>query len=461
MQNAKPTAASTANLPGGQAANPAAVPLPLAVRLTLGLYGLAWRALLPGLKRNGRLAEGWDQRTLASGLPPRAELLIHAASGGEAYLAWELLRRLPDVLAELLPARQPEDEPLRVLVTTFTSQGLGVLTQARADLAPGVELLPAYFPFDLPGRMVTVLDAVRPGAVVLLETELWPGLLAACREKGVPALVLNGRMTDKSLRGYGSLPWLWRALAPDRVLAVSGEDAQRFGQVFGPECVGRMPNIKFDRLRFDAEPDTQMARPEFADLLPEDTAFVILGSVRKEEEQDVLKIIQGLREARPKAVIGLFPRHMRRVCVWERSLREAGVPFTLRSGNQRAEPGSVIIWDVFGELAGAFSLACAAFIGGSLADLGGQNFLEPLAHGVTAVTGPSWSNFAWVGREIFATGLVRLAPDWRGVLAELSALVAETPDPAEVRATAQAYAASRRGGAVAACQAVAECLKNA
>jgi 3-deoxy-D-manno-octulosonic-acid transferase len=428
----------------------AAAPLPLAVRLVLGLYGLAWRTLLPGLKRNGRLAEGWAERTLASGLPPQADLLIHAASGGEAYLAWELLRQLP----QCLPAGAA---PLRALVTTFTSQGLGVLTQAKDDLAPGVALLPAYFPFDLPGRMDKVLDAVKPGAVVLLETELWPGILAACRKRGVPALVLNGRMTNKSLRGYSHLAWLWRELAPARVLAVSGEDAGRFGQVFGTDRVGRMPNIKFDRLRFDALPP----RPEFAGNIPDSSPFVILGSVRKEEEQDVLKIIQGLREARPKAVIGLFPRHMRRVCVWERLLNEANVGFALRSENKGAEPGQVILWDVFGELSGAFSLACAAFIGGSLADLGGQNFLEPLGHGVTAVTGPSWSNFAWVGREIFDIGLVRLAADWRGVLAELSALVAAPPDPAAVRARASAYVAAHQGGTRAACQAVAQFLKNA
>jgi 3-deoxy-D-manno-octulosonic-acid transferase len=446
VQNAKPTSAELA------------APLSLAVRLVLGVYGLAWRALLPGLKRNGRLAEGWDERTLASGLPPQADLLIHAASGGESYLAWELLRQLPATLAALEPGRQPDAPALRVLVTTFTSQGLGVLTQAAADLAPGVTLLPAYFPFDLPGPMAKVLDAVRPRAVVLLETELWPGLLAACRARGVPALVLNGRMTDKSLRGYSWLPWFWRALAPAQVLATSDEDAKRFGTVFGQpqdhERLGLMPNIKFDRLRFEAA----LEPPDCAGLLPPDAPFVILGSVRKEEEDEVLKIIQGLREARPRAVIGLFPRHLRRVCVWERTLREAGLDFSLRSENRRAEPGQVILWDVFGELSGAFSLACAAFLGGSLAELGGQNFLEPLAHGVTAVTGPSWSNFAWVGREIFDTGLVRQAPDWRGVLTELSALVAQTPDPALVRAKASAYASSRRGGAAAASKAVAERL---
>ena len=441
---------------------PAPSPLRLAVKLVLGLYGLAWRALLPGLKRNERLAEGWAERTLRSGTPPRADLVLHAASGGEAYLAWELLGNLPRFLPQLMPENAA---PLRVLATTFTSQGLGVLARAKDDLAPGLTLLPAYFPFDLPGPMRRFLDAVQPRAVVLLETELWPGLMAACRERGVPVLVLNGRMTAKSLRGYGWMPWLWRALAPELVLAVSGEDAARFGQVFGPPRgtarVGLMPNIKFDRLHFDAEPTAGHALPEFARLLPVASPFVILGSVRKEEEEDVLKLIQGLLKARPRAVIGLFPRHMRRVCVWERSLREAGVPFALRSDNQKAEPGSVLLWDEFGELSQAFSLACAAFVGGSLADLGGQNFLEPLAHGVTAVTGPSWSNFAWVGQEIFDTGLVRRRQDWQGVLAELDALAGQTPDPAEVRARASEYASTRRGGAAAACLAVAERLKNA
>lgn len=373
-----------------------------------------------------------------------------------------MLRQLPAALAHLRPQGSA---PLRVHATTFTSQGLGILTQAKADLASILELTPAYFPFDLPGNMDKALDAVRPRAVALLETELWPGLLAACRRRGVPALVLNGRMTEKSLRGYGTLPWFWRALAPALVLAVSDEDADRFARAFGPADIRRMPNIKFDRLRLDAAPDAETQRPPFASLIPRQAdgsaPFVVLGSVRKEEEDQVLRIIQGLRQALPGLTIGLFPRHMRRVCVWERLLREAGVPFALRSENRRGAPGSVLLWDEFGELGEAFSLASAAFLGGSLADLGGQNFLEPLAHGVVPVTGPSWSNFAWVGREIFETGIVRLVKDWQGVLAELSALALAPPDRDEIRAKAKAYAASRRGGAAAACQAVAELLKNA
>lgn len=434
--------------------------IPFGVRCCLALYSLAWRCTLPALKRNKRLAEGWAARILAEDPLPQADVWIQAASGGEAYLAWELLRHLPDQLPQ-------GAQPPRVLVTTFTSQGLGVLEQARAELAGQVDLLPAYFPFDLPGLMRRALASVRPKAVVLLETEIWPGLLAACRDAGVPALLLNGRMTEKSLSGYTRLPWFWRPLAPARVLAVSADDAARFAKVFSLESAGQMPNIKFDRLRFDAAP----APSELAALLPppevapfeaapfEGAPFVVLGSVRKEEEAEVLNMVRGLLAQHPGVVIGLFPRHMQRVCIWERLLREAGIPFALRSETTSpVPPGTVLIGDVFGELGAAFSLARACFLGGSLAPLGGQNFLEPLAHGLTPVTGPSWSNFAWVGEEIFNQGLVLRTHDWQGALRGLSALVKSPPPRQEIRARAESYAKSHRGGAVAACQAVAEYL---
>jgi len=421
----------------------------------LGLYGLAWRLVLPGLKRNDRLKEGWDWRTLSAGPPPKADLWLQAASGGEAYLAWELLARLP----ELLPVGcSPNDRKLTVLVSTFTSQGLGVLEQARAALADRLDLLPAWFPFDAPRLMESALAAVAPKAVALLETELWPGLLAACRRQGVPALVLNGRMTGKSLAAYGHVPGFWRTLGPTRVLAVSDDDAARFARLFPDARTGVMRNIKFDRLDFAPAPE----RPDLAALLPrqdgQQAPFIVLGSVRKQEEDAVLSIIKGLRERAPGAVLGLFPRHMERVEAWDERLSAAGIPSARRSAGQPARPGSVLVWDAFGEMGAAFALANACFLGGSLADLGGQNFLEPLAHGVAPVIGPSWSNFAWVGEEIFATGLVRQERDAQGVLNTLCGLAQDIPDRQAVRQAAENYAVSRRGGAQAACQAVAEYL---
>lgn len=406
---------------------------PLGARLMLGLYGLAWRAALPGLRRNKRLRQGWEQRTLAAGPPPRADVWIQAASGGESYLTWELLAAL---------SRRDDVGPISALCTTFTSQGLGILERARAALAGRVTVIPAYVPFDLPGRVERALSAVDPRVVVLLETELWPGLLTACRRRGVPALVVNARMTEKSLNGYMRLPGFWRSFSPARVLAVSEADAARFVKVFPGAAVSRMPNIKFDRLDFAAKaPDATLAG-----LIPAGAPFVVLGSVRRQEEEQALRIVRGLLDRLPGVVVGLFPRHMERIHAWRSMLAEAGVSFVMRGGGDPAKPGSVVLWDVFGEQAAAFALCRACFIGGSLADLGGQNFLEPLAHGVTPVIGPAWSNFAWVGGEIFAAGIVRRRDDWRGVLDELCALAGNPPDREAVRRAARDYAAPRRGG---------------
>ncbi|MDP2849343.1 MAG: glycosyltransferase N-terminal domain-containing protein [Humidesulfovibrio sp.] len=425
--------------------------LPVSVRAMLSLYGLAWCLAQSGLRRNKRLQEGWDNRTLSAGTPPKADIWMQAASGGEAYLAWELLRRLPDFLS---PDFKSDGRKPTVLVTTFTSQGMGVLQKAREDLAGSVELLPAWFPFDVPSRMDRALAAVAPKALVLLETELWPGLMAACRKQQVPALVLNGRITGKSLGGYRRMPGFWRALGPQRILAVSDDDAGRFAKLFPDARTGVMRNIKFDRLSFEPAPQRQ----DLAALLPPDAPFIVLGSVRKQEEKEVLALIQGLQKRRPDAVIGLFPRHMERVDAWSKLLCGAGIPLTRRSANEPVQPGAVLLWDAFGELGAAFGLARACFLGGSLADLGGQNFLEPLAHGIVPVIGPSWSNFAWVGEEIFDTGLVRQAKDWQGVLGVLCELLQRAPERQAVQLAAEAYAKSRRGGAEAACQAVAEYL---
>ncbi|WP_419784709.1 3-deoxy-D-manno-octulosonic acid transferase [Maridesulfovibrio sp.] len=140
-----------------------------------------------------------------------------------------------------------------------------------------------------------------------------------------------------------------------------------------------MPNVKFDgtntaALASHRQPALFLFRPK--------TPFIILGSVRKEEESQVLKLAESLKKERPKTVIGLFPRHMHRIDAWEKMLEDAGLPWVLRSEIENTVPfGHIVLWDVFGEMQSAFSLARAAFIGGSLAPVGGQNFLEPLAYG--------------------------------------------------------------------------------
>lgn len=368
---------------------------------------------------------------------PKADVWIQAASAGEARLAVTILEHL-----------KPE-EPLEVLVTTNTSQGLGILDGAMESdggIGKGVRATAGYFPFDDPGMMEAAIERVDPRLIVLLESELWPGLLAAARKNKCAAWVVNGRMTDKSLRMYRYWPEFWRRMRPDKVLAMSPGNATRFGALFGEEIVGLMPNIKFDG--FDPPADEAPGENPLETLTPPGAPMVVLGSVREEEEPDVERIVREITSRLPNAVIGLFPRHMHRIDHWKRALDGLGIDWTRRSDARApVAPGAVVLWDVFGELGAVCGMCSAAFVGGSLAPLGGQNFLEPLAAGVVPVIGPSWENFSWVGREIVEQGLLRVETDWRGVADALIASVEKPANREEVRRAASDYIKSRQGGA--------------
>jgi len=424
----------------------------MGIDAALTAYNALWKCASPLLKLNHRLRQGWDQRTLTGGLPARADLWVQAASGGEAYLAWEILGDMV----------RPGDAPLRVLATSTTRQGYETLCRAADDIngrRHGLAVQPWYFPLDAPSVMRRVVAHVRPRCALILETELWPGFLDACRRQGTRVLLANGRMTARSLGGYLAWPGLFRALAPDRIMAVSEADGRRFATLFGRERVMVMPNIKFDRMAAPGPSD--MSDTPLARIIPDGSPFVVLGSVRKQELTGVATLAAGLLRARPATVIGLFPRHLHHLPLWRKALDRAGLACAERSRlNAQAAPGSVVLWDTFGELLPAYGMARAAFVGGSLVPLGGQNFLEPITRGVVPVTGPHWSNFAWVGREIFDSGLAVCAADGAEVLAALLRLLDDTPSRDHVSARGAAYIRDRRGGAEAVRKQVADFLDS-
>lgn len=416
----------------------------LKLRTASFLYGLGWKAAIPFLKKNERLKEGYERRTLKHSLPPQADVWIQAASAGEAKIA----TRIMDTISL--------NSPTKFLLTTNTSQGLSELERTAYRLTPNTRNISAsatYFPFDSPELAVKALKAVSPKLVVLVETEIWPGFLSACKDLGIKVIIINARMTTKSLAGYMTFPDFFRSIAPEEVLAISEDDAIRFKTLFEIDKVSTMPNVKFDStgtaaaVPYTANPLSSVFRPK--------TPFIILGSVRKEEESQVLKLVQGLKKERPKTVIGLFPRHMHRIDAWKAMLTEAGLPWILRSEIKGTAPfGHVVLWDVFGEMNSAFSLARAAFIGGSLAPVGGQNFLEPLAYGVTPVIGPYWSNFTWVGEDIFEKKLARQEKDWESVLQALLDVSKRAFKPEKVKKSFEKYLENMRGGTDAACAAI-------
>jgi len=421
----------------------------LLLKAAFRLYNIGWNIAIPALRLNKRLAEGFKQRTLREKLP-QADIWIQAASVGEAFLAKELLDNF-----------KPSN-PTRILLTSNTSQGIKILEQAISEITPnniGITAFPAYFPFDKPTIMAQAVRDIGPKIMVLLESEMWPAHMSALKKNGCKILIINGRITSKSLSKYLVWPSVWRTLKPDKILAISKNDAKRFATLFGRDSVDVMPNIKFDRIESMVSA-TDKKNP-LENMIPLETPFLVLGSVRFEEEPLIEKIITDILHRQPETIIGLFPRHMHRIKHWRDKLSHLAIPYVMRSESRHiVSSGTVILWDTFGELSFAYKISKAAFVGGSLAPLGGQNFLEAVTCGIIPVIGPSWENFTWVGSEIINQGLVKIAADWKEVTEILIKEIENPPSQETVRKAAFEYLKTRQGGTEIACHFIHQFLNN-
>jgi len=350
------------------------------MRFIFSLYNLLWMSSIPFLISFSRLRHGWKERIFINE-KDHFDLWIHAASVGEAYMLNDLIEILP--------------KDLKIIATTNTPQGKEVIKKKD-----NVHI--RYLPFDLTFVWKKALSNWRPKLLVLLETELWPALLYTCSKNNIPVLLLNARLSKKSLKRYIKFRALFRKFSPKEIYAISEEDAKRYKELFKKD-VSLMNNIKFDRLNTNKN---QQVNPIIKDFLM-GKRFVVFGSIRKEEEKDILYVTKYLLQLFPYILIGIFPRHMERVNSWKDMLEKEKIRYALRSEiNDLSNEIQVILWDVIGELQMAYSLADAAFIGGSLKPCGGQNFLEPLSFGIIPLVGPFTDNFEWVGDELFEKGLV-------------------------------------------------------
>ncbi len=425
---------------------------PTTIRWAFRAYDRAWIPVQRGLRHHVKLREGFAQRIIAEPFRHPVDVWIQAASAGESHLAAMLMEHLCRA------------NRLQILATTNTRQGMDILASAaeRLKSAAGGGLQTRFCPFDRPSIMQQAVQSLKPRLMVLLETELWPGLLFALRQAGIPVVMLNARLQARSLRAYRLWPELWRRLAPQRILAISPNDAGRLARLFGLGSVEIMPNMKFDRIARTGAASPTTAPPAWTRQLPSTSPFVVLGSIRREEESAVARIIDHLLRRCPQTIIGLFPRHMHRIETWCRRLKKAGRPYRRRSQIAGPVPGgTVVIGDVFGELTTTYAAATTVFVGGSLAPLGGHNFLEPLLSGIAPVVGPHRQAFEWVGPELFRDRLVHAASDWRDAARRMAAQFTRGADKSTIQHQALAFFDRHRGGTAQACRVIHEVLNQA
>lgn len=383
---------------------------------------LLWQAARKGKKRPSL------RHRLAWGLPPvpPGGVVLHAVSVGEVTVA--------RALAAELRRRHPA---LPLVFTATTATGLA--------LASGAQLADATLPFplDLPGPTRRFLQLARPRLLLLVETELWPEMLAACGEVGVPVVVVNARISDRSFPRYRRLRRVLRTLLEPVTLALAQtpQDAQRLQELGIPEGKVRVTgNLKFDVGSAQEVPEA--LRQAVAGLAG-GRAVVVAGSTMAGEEEKVLEAFTPLRE---KAFLLLAPRHPERAGEVLELCMKAGLNALRRSplppAGSRAD---VLVLDTVGELAALYQLASVAFVGGSLVPTGGHNPIEPARFAVPILSGPRVHNFAAVYQELCAQGGALLVAN-PSQLRQKLAYFLEYPDAArQVGLAAQAMLQRHRG----------------
>jgi 3-deoxy-D-manno-octulosonic-acid transferase len=303
---------------------------------------------------------------------------IHAVSVGEAATAVPLV--------EAIRGRWPD---LRVLVSTVTPTGAHVV---RDRLGDRVTL--CYFPLDLPGPVRRAIHAVRPAFFIALETELWPNFFKELARRGIPSMIVNGRISDRSFRRYRRIRFLLRRLLCQiTVFAMqSSEDARRIIALGAPaERVVVTGNLKTE-----SPPQAAGAEKLWARLmgLTGKELVWIAGSTHRGEEALILDAFRTLRQRHPSLTLVIAPRDPGRIPEVERLLQDrnlSGVRRTTLPAD--STPRDVILLDTVGELAQLYGLAHVVFVGGSLVPWGGHNMLEPALRRKPVVFGPHNMNF--------------------------------------------------------------------
>jgi 3-deoxy-D-manno-octulosonic-acid transferase len=350
---------------------------------------------------------------------------------GEAIAALPLVVGLRD--------RYPE---LPLVVSTVTETGARVVRERLGGLVQH-----RYFPLDLPGAVTRAVDGIDPAFLLCMETELWPNLLRLLHRRGVPVMVANGRLSDRSFRRYSLVrAFMGPLLEPVGLFAMqSAEDARRIIALGAqPERVVVTGNMKHDASApSGAEADGWRRRLGLASS----QRVWVAGSTHRGEDDAVLEAHAAARGDHPDLALVIAPRHPERVPEVLALVQARGWAAVRRSAlpGARTGPRAVVILDTVGELAELYAIADVVFVGGSLVPAGGHNMLEPAQVRKPALFGPHTANFREAAAALVAAGggfVVRDAAELGG---RLRHLLASEPERQRAGEAGHAAVVSRRG----------------
>lgn len=390
------------------------------------LYRLATR----GLKMRGYYGR-WRERF---GFFPRpgfdGSLWVHAVSVGEVNAA-----------APLIDALRARYAGRPFVVTTVTPTGSDRVRQLW-----GEDVFHVYLPYDLPAAIRRFLDRIRPSLVVIMETEIWPNLFLECRDRELPIVIANARLSEKSLRGYGPVRSLAReAIRCARYVAAQSQiDFERFLALgTEPERLEIVGNLKFDMKVPEGLPAQSKGwREGWGALRP----VWIAASTHEGEELGVLEAHSRVLGRFPDALLLVAPRHPERFRPMAQLCRSYG--FSTATRSEDGLPGQNVqcfVVDTLGELVPFLAAADVAFVAGSLEPIGGHNVLEPAALGVPVLVGPHTHNFSEVTDLLLDRGAALRISDAEGLAGAVQGLLASPEQRRGMGEAGLAAVASSRG----------------
>jgi 3-deoxy-D-manno-octulosonic-acid transferase len=397
---------------------------------------LAWQAVRYR-KYIGSLGQRLGYLPITFNLDGEESIWIHAVSVGEVLTARALLPQLRE--------RYPR---LRLFLSTTTMTGQQIARNSL-QFVDGV----FYFPFDLGFVVNRTLRLVKPRLFIMMETEIWPNLLRACKRSGVRTVLVNGRISSRSYPRYRlARPFFRRVLVNvDRFCMQSDESAHRIVDMgAAPDRVVVTGSLKFDSLEVpgaSTAADRGRNRVLRYFRISPTRPVLIAASTLKGEEEPVFEAFQRIRARLPETLLIIAPRKPERFADVEQLARQGGWNVARRTELAvDAEPRhDVVVLDTIGELAQLYQVATAVFVGGSLVDQGGHNILEPAVFGKAIVFGPYMQNFAEIARAFLENDAAIQIRSGRELEQALLGLLTDPVRRARLGAAARALVEANRG----------------
>lgn len=402
------------------------------------LLAFVWRSRAD-VRYRQRLAERLAYQTV----PPSAKggIVVHAVSMGEVVAATPLIERLL--------AQHPQ---LPIIVTCMSPTGSQRIQQSFGDRVQHY-----YLPLDTPGASRRFLDKLQPQLLVLLETEIWPNLIAQAHRDRIPVLIANARLSARSARGYRKVLWLIRPVLA-QLTAIAAQDlatARRFNRLAGRELATVCGNLKFEmRIADDLAQrasllTTQWQRPVW-----------VAGSTHAGEDELVLDAFVKARLTIPNLLLILVPRHPERFQSVADLLATRQLPYVRRSLQQAVQADThVLLGDTMGELMLWYQAADFIFIGGSLIERGGHNPLEAMCLGKPVISGPHVFNFAKAFAALQQADAVRVVHDAMSLADTLVTFAAQPQHTAEMARRGLVLYQQQGGAAVRTLELISSCWR--